>query len=686
MTVTQPKVTLRYLAKEYAAGRLDYQAYRLRRAQLLHELADYTPPPPAPQRELPSEPAVVAKAADVQRKTLGRLLIGLIGALALVVVAGTLLFLYGTGREPMPEPALSSNEATPAPVLKIAANEPSPPPAEAETKPAEEDPIKAFMVGNDWSPERRARLVIQWDLLSPEAKTRYRSTSRFLAFRSDLRALIEEERGLAGGEASASVDSLLAFAARLGLDFTPIEREPLPLSTRPPEADAVIETPKPAEPVPTPPENVAPPKEQEPPPAIPKQIEKPLPAPEQKAEPDVSSKPAVQTTKPAAPPPPPPVQKESLETITADPVSEEEPPEPTPTGAKVESCHPALATRKIFRCQDRLKNGGKGPRLQLLPGGRFEMGRNDIPNESPRHPVTLRYPFAIGTYEVSQQEYALYCEASGRAFPLQPWKDEDLPVVNVNRDDAKGYAEWLSMQSGHPYRLPTEAEWEYAARAGTTGAYPLPAADLGTYAHYSSRAQEEAPLPRKPQRTNPNSFGLFHMAGNVREWVLDSWSNGYANAPSDGNPQMDKQEPMGIVRGGSYADDRQALGSSARQPLPFNERDRYTGFRLVRDVFPKPYHEDLTRWGGWWASYQGDNQLTLQLAAADDQNQLLRLLESNPHLGLKLFASTRSTPGYLLLLGVFSSEAEATAAYRRLPTKLKHKLKNHTVKTFGELR
>ncbi len=98
--------------------------------------------------------------------------------------------------------------------------------------------------------------------------------------------------------------------------------------------------------------------------------------------------------------------------------------------------------------------------------------------------------------------------------------------IPICRDDAEEYAKWLAMLSGRGYRLPTESEWEYAARAGTTTAYPVAKSYLATYAHFSDRSRAEAPLPRRPQKTNPNQFGIFNLAGNVREWVLESWTKG----------------------------------------------------------------------------------------------------------------------------------------------------------------
>ncbi|MEN8221031.1 MAG: SUMF1/EgtB/PvdO family nonheme iron enzyme [Pseudomonadota bacterium] len=130
------------------------------------------------------------------------------------------------------------------------------------------------------------------------------------------------------------------------------------------------------------------------------------------------------------------------------------------------------ANKKVFR--DRLKDGSLGPEMVWIPAGTFRMG--DIQggghdNEKPVHQVSVSR-FAIGKYEVTFAEYDKFAQATGRKKPNdRGWGRGNRPVINVSWHDATAYAEWLSQQTGQKYRLPTEAEWEYAARAGTTTKY-----------------------------------------------------------------------------------------------------------------------------------------------------------------------------------------------------------------------
>jgi formylglycine-generating enzyme required for sulfatase activity len=157
-----------------------------------------------------------------------------------------------------------------------------------------------------------------------------------------------------------------------------------------------------------------------------------------------------------------------------------------------------------------------------------------------------------------------------------------LPIVNVSWSEAVAYAEWLSGVTGARYRLPTEAEWEYAARGGATTTYPFGDELLPTHARFSFRQTEERPLAANDRSINRNDFRLYHMLGNVREWVADAWSDHYAGAPADG-----RAAPGGagerVVRGGSYADGADALRVAARVRLGA-AGDRYTGFRLLREL------------------------------------------------------------------------------------------------------
>jgi formylglycine-generating enzyme required for sulfatase activity len=155
-------------------------------------------------------------------------------------------------------------------------------------------------------------------------------------------------------------------------------------------------------------------------------------------------------------------------------------------------------------------------------------------------------------------------------------------MVNVSWEDARAYTDWLSQVTGAVYRLPSEAEWEYAARGGTTSEYTSREGDkiLPTDARFDA----DSPLPVNDRSVNANGFRLRHMYGNVREWVADAWSPNYRGAAADGTPYGGGGNAARVVRGGSYADDAYKLRSAARERLPVTSRDRKTGFRLVREV------------------------------------------------------------------------------------------------------
>ena len=151
-------------------------------------------------------------------------------------------------------------------------------------------------------------------------------------------------------------------------------------------------------------------------------------------------------------------------------------------------------------------------------------------------------------------------------------------------DDARAYVAWLSSVTHHRYSLPSEAQWEYAARAGRTGLVPNGDALSPTDAHYSMLAKQAAAAPRS-QKFNANAFKLMHTLGNVREWVEDAWTPSFAGAPSDGAAAAAAQSAsQHVARGGSYADGPTRLRLSLREGLPAGTRDATTGFRIVREL------------------------------------------------------------------------------------------------------
>ena len=247
------------------------------------------------------------------------------------------------------------------------------------------------------------------------------------------------------------------------------------------------------------------------------------------------------------------------------------------------TCRLELIGSRRPLCQDALPGGGEGPLMAMVPAGAFDMGSNAAAEEQPVHRVTIREPFAIAVYEVSQGDFKQFCESTKRACAPQPWVGDDYPAVNVSWDDARAYAEWLSTVTHHRYSLPTEAQWEYAARAGQAGPFPGGNTLSATDAHYSMLAKQTS-AARRSQKFNANAFRLVHTVGNVREWVEDTWAQSFAGASNDGSAMKSAAGAVRVARGGSYTDGAARLRLSMREGLPANTRDTTTGFRIAREL------------------------------------------------------------------------------------------------------
>jgi len=245
------------------------------------------------------------------------------------------------------------------------------------------------------------------------------------------------------------------------------------------------------------------------------------------------------------------------------------------------ACKASLAKSRKPYCRDKIEGVGNGPTMVVIRSGEFTMGGKNK-DEQPAHKVTINSHFAMSVHEISFGEYDMFCQSKNTSCPNQPWSGKDYPVVNITHSDATTYTEWLSEKTGQSYRLPSEAEWEYAARAGTKSEYPFGDEILITNAVFSDKKKLSAPLPKSDRTINKNKFRLYHMVGNVREWVADTWHDGYSGAPVDGSAYVDTGANQYLVRGGSYADPAEALRSGARQKLL--SADNYTGFRVLQEL------------------------------------------------------------------------------------------------------
>jgi formylglycine-generating enzyme required for sulfatase activity len=194
------------------------------------------------------------------------------------------------------------------------------------------------------------------------------------------------------------------------------------------------------------------------------------------------------------------------------------------------------------------------PELVVVPPGEFDMG-GDNPFEKPVHRVAIARPYAIGRREVTfaQWDQCVAADACKHRPDDHGWGRGEQPVINVSWDDTKVYLAWLSQKTGQRYRLPTEAEWEYAARAGSEGAFAWgddAGKNLANCDGCGSRWDNRQTAP--VGSFAPNAFGLSDMHGNAWEWVEDCYRDNYDGAPTDGTAVSIPDCPAHLLRGGSW--------------------------------------------------------------------------------------------------------------------------------------
>jgi len=242
---------------------------------------------------------------------------------------------------------------------------------------------------------------------------------------------------------------------------------------------------------------------------------------------------------------------------------------------------------KVFR--DKLKDGSDGPEMVVIPAGSFQMGDltgDGGSEEKPVHTVTFAKLFAMGKYEVAFEDYDKFASATSRQLLSdEGWGRDKQPVIYVSWDDAVTYAQWLSEQTGKKYRLPSEAEWEYAARAGSTTKYPW-GNDIGSsHANcYGCGSQWDEKQTAPVGSFAANAFGLFDTAGNVWEWTQDCWNENFNGAPADGAAWQSGDCGRRVERGGSWNNLPDWLRSASRHWNSTDYRYSTLGFRLVQDL------------------------------------------------------------------------------------------------------
>ena len=260
-------------------------------------------------------------------------------------------------------------------------------------------------------------------------------------------------------------------------------------------------------------------------------------------------------------------------------------------GIAIVSALAPLATGAAHKRGDTFKDCDPCPEMVIVPPGGFRMG--DLHgagyfSEKPIHAVRIDHAFAVGKFEVTFDEWAA-CVSDGGCNGYRPddlgWGRGDRPVVHVSWHDAKTYVRWLSRKTGKTYRLLSEAEWEYAARAGTRTIFPWGNAVGSGYANCDGCGSAwDDHLTAPVGSFAPNGFGLHDMHGNVYEWVEDCWHSGYEGAPSDGSAWTSGGVcQVRILRGGSYDDTPALVRSANRDGNSANDRyNLFSGVRVAR--------------------------------------------------------------------------------------------------------
>lgn len=548
---TPARERLRELVTDFYHGLITEESYQEQRTVLLDDIDGFNnsaaetakaPPKAAPAPEpARAEPEPVRADEKASSEKSGGVSPAVWAGAAVVVIAaaaGAFLFLGGSETPDVPEK--DAFDAAPS----------------VASQDRGETILGQFLDQNVWSRDSLANLSIAWNALDDEQREVAIGSRTYRRMTSRLHQRIREELAL-DATTSPRLNAMIDLAATLGTPYTDVPGRSVS-PTPPPPADPLFD---------------------------PADVE---PAVEAAAVEDSIADDPVVDTAPTPAPDPIASQEPTPETPAAQAVeapastpepAQNEPASVVPAVARdvADLCPASLANSRRPYCRDALAAGGEGPALVVLSPGDFEMGSTRRAEERPPHNVTIAQPIAVSVFEVTAAEYQQFCVMSGAACPDSPWQDDDAPVVMVSWDDANAYAAWLSQETGFTYRLPTEAEWEYAARGGTSTPYYFGDEITPSSAHSSVNGPVDEPLPASSRTVNRNPFRIFHMSGNVREWVADGWRDNYSVPATNTGTER-------VVRGGSFGDPAIDLRSSARKPLAQDHRDAETGFRVVREI------------------------------------------------------------------------------------------------------
>jgi formylglycine-generating enzyme required for sulfatase activity/class 3 adenylate cyclase len=290
------------------------------------------------------------------------------------------------------------------------------------------------------------------------------------------------------------------------------------------------------------------------------------------------SPPAEVQQAPAAKPPAPPAEPAP----TVAPTQRQAAPQPAPSPESKQaaplppSASPAAPTAQPA---PQAAASVREPEMISLRGGSFAMGSNEDVSEKPIRQVTVK-PFAMGKFPVSVQEWNA-CSAA-KACGFTATGKDDAPVANVSWSDAKQYVAWLAETTRKPYRLPSEAEWEYAARGGTQTRYWW--GDQFQPGMVNCKNCSDILITDQPVKVGslkPNPFGLFDMGGGVDQWVEDCWHKNYQGAPADGSAWIENECPSRVIRSGSWRKDSSYARTANRGSYDTNVRYPTHGFRVA---------------------------------------------------------------------------------------------------------
>ena len=300
-----------------------------------------------------------------------------------------------------------------------------------------------------------------------------------------------------------------------------------------------------------------------------------------------------------------------------------------PRGRHVAQARRRIAAMKTPAVGERIRDCDECPELVVVPSGSFEMGspsseegRND--DEGPVHRVRIAQPFAVGVHEVTRGQWRRFVEETGhfsgnscwtyeggewKARSGRSWRNpgfsqgEEHPVVCVSWEDARAYVGWLSRKTGEGYRLLSESEWEYVARAGTSTSRYWGESEAGQCRHangadralksryrdweWKTASCDDGYIHTSPVgRYTRNGYGLYDVLGNVWEWTRDCWNGSYDGAPTGGGAWESGDCSRRVLRGGSWSDVPRDLRSAIRSRLDTGIRSDFIGFRVARTFTP----------------------------------------------------------------------------------------------------